>query len=534
MISSDNIQTSPEKVHIAHDDTNDDHQDDHYSIDDMRDEPHSPALPDIHNTSCSPSSASSLRKRSRTVLTPFQTRYLQSVLEKTYFPTQIQRDEISRAINVPSRTVQIWFQNQRQKAKQMQLQQKASGEGPQHRQSLQSLLNMPQKDFQSTLQQMLHQMGQSRAQEIRDMAQNLYHINHLSQMTPAMFLNILHIQQQGIPAPSLFQQQKLYKPSPIYRDNGESVVLNQGHSPHMTNGSFARDERAYSRIHGDSNGHSPCPYKSVQLPPPRLFSPLSAPSIPGGGFHDELPSLRSLIAAALTCVPPWEQQSQEWDGKDGTYPANEHHGDSDGLSILVNAAVKSGKSPSPDNFAIKHHNSPKLSPTIARVPSISPRSSHNTNIQRSPYQRPLKLKSPEMSRKNEEFLLGKTMLSRTGKSEARDNSNVNADMILFDKSSTDHGGTSSTCYLSPESEGLDQQTGDSIHLHHSLPTFSPEGIRAVYSEPCSPSRILATPIPENEEAFKQYHQPPRSRTPYEPQQSRQRYQRRSMTLLEPL
>lgn len=502
MISSENIQTSPKRSMI-----HDDIDDDHYSTDDMRDGLCSPALLD-HNISGSPSA--SLRKRSRTVLTPFQTRYLQSVLEKTYFPTQIQRDEISRAINVPSRTVQIWFQNQRQKAKQLQIQQKASGDGAHHKQSLQNLLNMPQKDFQVTLQQMLQQMGQSRAQEIRDMAQNLYHISNLSQMTPAMFLNILHIQQQGVPAPSLFQQQKTYKPSPFYRDCGSDL--------------------GNSRMHIDTNGYnSPC--KSLQLPPPRLFSPLSAPSIPGGGFHDELPSLRSLVAAALTCVPSWEHQSQDYSDWDSEQHSS--YNDLNGLNILVNAAIKSEKrSSSPDYLDPRH----QISPNTAQVPSISPKSFHNLT-QRSPYQRPLKLKSPEMSRKNEEYILAKTAIPNNIKyEEPRDSSDKKNEMMLTqtEKSMVPHGGASSTCYLSPES-GLDQH-GESTNIHL-LPTFSPDDIRAVYSEPCSPRRMsgYSSPDPEEHCELSTKHYPPRARTPYDPHRlSKHRYQKRSITLLAPL
>ena len=57
------------------------------------------------------------KKRGRTVLTPMQTRILCQVLEKTYFPTSLQREQLSCMLGVPQRTIQIWFQNQRQKAK---------------------------------------------------------------------------------------------------------------------------------------------------------------------------------------------------------------------------------------------------------------------------------------------------------------------------------------------------------------------------------------------------------------------------------
>lgn len=58
-----------------------------------------------------------INKRRRNQLKPYQLRVLNRVLEHTAFPTKEVRDELSRMINVPPKSIQIWFQNQRQKAK---------------------------------------------------------------------------------------------------------------------------------------------------------------------------------------------------------------------------------------------------------------------------------------------------------------------------------------------------------------------------------------------------------------------------------
>ncbi|KAM0684305.1 hypothetical protein MDAP_000073 [Mitosporidium daphniae] len=75
----------------------------------------SPSLSISRSTHGSPSRS---RRRSRTVMTPSQTRILLAVLDETYFPTNEQREQLSKILQIPQRTIQVWFQNQRQKAKQ--------------------------------------------------------------------------------------------------------------------------------------------------------------------------------------------------------------------------------------------------------------------------------------------------------------------------------------------------------------------------------------------------------------------------------
>lgn len=74
----------------------------------------------INDPSISKSTHSSpqSKRRSRTVMTPSQTRILLAVLEETYFPSNEQREQLSKILQIPQRTIQVWFQNQRQKAKQ--------------------------------------------------------------------------------------------------------------------------------------------------------------------------------------------------------------------------------------------------------------------------------------------------------------------------------------------------------------------------------------------------------------------------------
>ena len=57
------------------------------------------------------------RKRTRTVMTPEQSKVLYAVLRETYFPSTQMREVLAKKLNMKPRTVQIWFQNQRQKKK---------------------------------------------------------------------------------------------------------------------------------------------------------------------------------------------------------------------------------------------------------------------------------------------------------------------------------------------------------------------------------------------------------------------------------
>ncbi|CAG8569638.1 852_t:CDS:1 [Ambispora leptoticha] len=57
------------------------------------------------------------RKRSRNVTSPYQSRVLRKVLAVTSFPSTEMREALASSLNMHPRTVQIWFQNQRQKAK---------------------------------------------------------------------------------------------------------------------------------------------------------------------------------------------------------------------------------------------------------------------------------------------------------------------------------------------------------------------------------------------------------------------------------
>jgi hypothetical protein len=58
------------------------------------------------------------KKRTRTMMTPFQNKVLRRILARTCFPSATLRNSLSQMLGISSRTIQIWFQNQRQKAKQ--------------------------------------------------------------------------------------------------------------------------------------------------------------------------------------------------------------------------------------------------------------------------------------------------------------------------------------------------------------------------------------------------------------------------------
>ncbi|KIY49644.1 homeobox-domain-containing protein [Fistulina hepatica ATCC 64428] len=57
------------------------------------------------------------KKRTRTLTTPHQSAVLHALLAQSRFPTTAMREEVGRTIGLSARKVQIWFQNQRQKAR---------------------------------------------------------------------------------------------------------------------------------------------------------------------------------------------------------------------------------------------------------------------------------------------------------------------------------------------------------------------------------------------------------------------------------
>jgi hypothetical protein len=54
-------------------------------------------------------------KKKRTIMTPSQSRTLIHYFEMNPFPSTELREELAGHLNIRARTVQIWFQNQRQK-----------------------------------------------------------------------------------------------------------------------------------------------------------------------------------------------------------------------------------------------------------------------------------------------------------------------------------------------------------------------------------------------------------------------------------
>lgn len=72
------------------------------------------------------------RKRKRTVLTAKQHKILSKFFQECTFPDSEQRKILGRSLNMTPRTVQIWFQNQRQKVRNQNEDQRSmmgSGDG---------------------------------------------------------------------------------------------------------------------------------------------------------------------------------------------------------------------------------------------------------------------------------------------------------------------------------------------------------------------------------------------------------------------
>ncbi|KAH9934250.1 uncharacterized protein B0H18DRAFT_548863 [Fomitopsis serialis] len=72
-----------------------------------------------------PTTSPPKKKRTRTLTTPHQSAVLHALLAQSRFPTTAMREEVGRAIGLSARKVQIWFQNQRQKARRPRGQQSA-------------------------------------------------------------------------------------------------------------------------------------------------------------------------------------------------------------------------------------------------------------------------------------------------------------------------------------------------------------------------------------------------------------------------
>ncbi|KAJ7102731.1 hypothetical protein C8R44DRAFT_746716 [Mycena epipterygia] len=77
-----------------------------------------------------PSVAPLKKKRTRTLTTPHQSAVLHALLAQSRFPTTAMREEVGRSIGLSARKVQIWFQNQRQKARRPGSQSDTSQPGP--------------------------------------------------------------------------------------------------------------------------------------------------------------------------------------------------------------------------------------------------------------------------------------------------------------------------------------------------------------------------------------------------------------------
>lgn len=215
------------------------------------------------------------RRRSRTVMTPHQTRLLHKVLEETYFPTAAQRESLSRLLQVPQRTIQIWFQNQRQKAKHQQ------NQSSQHAASrLNSTAHSPNTataaaaaaySFQFQLRSLLSQLSPTNANNFFATAKSLFNIQHLGQVTPTMLTTILTVLQSQVKA------------------NGEAF----GESPSKRKAELSEEEMAELKLAPlyKQQGESTHDLDS--------YSPSFEPVAEG----EELPSLKSLVSAAMNSPP---------------------------------------------------------------------------------------------------------------------------------------------------------------------------------------------------------------------------------------
>lgn len=68
------------------------------------------------------------KKRVRSSLTAFQQMRLCEAIDKEAFPSKARREELAAELGCPPRTVQIWFQNQRQKVRRTARQQRVQAD----------------------------------------------------------------------------------------------------------------------------------------------------------------------------------------------------------------------------------------------------------------------------------------------------------------------------------------------------------------------------------------------------------------------
>ncbi|KAF9039226.1 hypothetical protein BJ165DRAFT_1531318 [Panaeolus papilionaceus] len=87
------------------------------SQDDMADTELEARTPDRADPQPPSTTALPKKKRTRTLTTPHQSAVLHALLAQSRFPTTAMREEVGRSIGLSARKVQIWFQNQRQKAR---------------------------------------------------------------------------------------------------------------------------------------------------------------------------------------------------------------------------------------------------------------------------------------------------------------------------------------------------------------------------------------------------------------------------------
>ncbi|KAJ7727273.1 hypothetical protein B0H16DRAFT_756923 [Mycena metata] len=99
------------------------------------------------------------KKRTRTLTTPHQSAVLHALLAQSRFPTTAMREEVGRSIGLSARKVQIWFQNQRQKARRPGSQSDTSQPGPL---PYSSFSNAP-SSYHISEQSMLHGEREGRA-----------------------------------------------------------------------------------------------------------------------------------------------------------------------------------------------------------------------------------------------------------------------------------------------------------------------------------------------------------------------------------
>ncbi|KAJ6523302.1 hypothetical protein B0H19DRAFT_1085716 [Mycena capillaripes] len=315
------------------------------------------------------------KKRTRTLTTPHQSAVLHALLAQSRFPTTAMREEVGRSIGLSARKVQIWFQNQRQKARRPGSQSDTSHPGPPH---YSSFPNAPSSYPGASEHFMSHGEREGRAiphaySGYPPSEQFLGSVEAPPQLlgpgmpgrSPQRGRPVLHLASsdapveysRNLPAPP-FSSRSLPGPRTLESDNEGTLPFHRthGHDP--------------SRILPPLNFNQPSQRQDLpssssfmlarSAPTTPSHASLTSPS-PSPTFAHNIPEHQPYSISALGLPPPFTLQPQpQWDSSSSHRPHSSSWSRSGSRSTRDSSSPPSSllKEPSPDDDG----NTPRLGP----------------------------------------------------------------------------------------------------------------------------------------------------------------------------